>query len=73
LIHDISLIHQAGLKVIVAPGARKQINKILDDDKIEWKMQNGLRVAPDSIDSIPAERKALWSPERGSKVYRIKL
>lgn len=48
LIHDIALIHQAGLKVIVAPGARKQINKILDDAKIEWKMQNGSRVAPES-------------------------
>lgn len=48
LIHDISLIHQAGLKVIVAPGARKQINKILDDAKIEWKIQNGSRVAPES-------------------------
>lgn len=48
LIHDISLIHQAGLRVIVAPGARKQINKILDDAKIEWKIQNGSRVAPES-------------------------
>ncbi|MBR5966684.1 MAG: amino-acid N-acetyltransferase [Treponema sp.] len=48
LIHDIALIHQAGLKVIVAPGARKQINKILDDAKIEWKIQNGSRVAPES-------------------------
>ena len=48
LIHDISLIHQAGLKVIVAPGARKQITKILDDAKIQWKMQNGFRVADES-------------------------
>ena len=48
LIHDIALIHQAGLKVIVAPGARKQISEILDGAKIEWKIQNGSRVAPES-------------------------
>ena len=48
LIHDIALIHQAGLKVIVAPGARKQISQILDGAKIEWKIQNGSRVAPES-------------------------
>ena len=48
LIHDIALIHQAGLKVIVAPGARKQISEILDGAKIEWKIQKGSRVAPES-------------------------
>nr|MCR5044969.1 amino-acid N-acetyltransferase [Treponema sp.] len=48
LIHDISLIRQAGLKVIVAPGARKQINQILDSAKIQWKIQNGSRVADES-------------------------
>ena len=48
LIHDISLIHQAGLRVIVAPGARKQISEILDGAKIEWKIQKGSRVAPES-------------------------
>lgn len=48
LIHDIALIHQAGLKVIVAPGARKQISEILDGAKIVWKIQNGSRVAPES-------------------------
>ena len=48
LIHDIALIHQAGLKVIVAPGARKQISEILDAAKIEWKIQKGSRVAPES-------------------------
>ncbi len=48
LIHDIALIHQAGLKVIVAPGARKQISEILDGAKIEWKIQKGSRVAPEA-------------------------
>ena len=32
-----------------------------------------LGFAPDSIDSIPPERKKLWNPERGSKVYRMKF
>jgi amino-acid N-acetyltransferase len=26
----------------------------------------------DTIDTIPAERQKLWSPERGSKVYRLR-
>ena len=25
----------------------------------------------DKIESIPEERRAKWSPERGSKVYRL--
>ena len=48
LIHDIALIHQAGLKVIVAPGARKQISETLDGAKIEWQIKDGSRVAPES-------------------------
>ena len=52
LIHDISLIHQAGIKVIVAPGARKQISKVLDDAKIEWQIHDGSRVAGESAMSL---------------------
>ena len=26
----------------------------------------------DTIDTIPAERQKIWTPERGSKVYRLK-
>ena len=26
---------------------------------------------PDSVESIPQERRAKWTPERGSKVFRL--
>ncbi len=43
-IHDIALIHEAGLKVIIVPGARNQINKVLNDAKIKWQIKKGLRI-----------------------------
>lgn len=43
-IRDIALIHEAGIKVIIVPGARRQINKILDDAGISWEIKNGSRI-----------------------------
>ena len=45
-IHDISLIKEAGLKVLVVPGAHKRIDKILEDNKVEWNTVNGIRITP---------------------------
>jgi len=46
-IHDISLIHQAGLKVIIVPGAHKRIDKILSDNNKKWTVKNGTRITED--------------------------
>ncbi|MBP5284334.1 MAG: amino-acid N-acetyltransferase [Treponema sp.] len=46
-IHDIALIHQAGLKVIIVPGAHKRIDEILTQNKIKWTMKNRIRITPD--------------------------
>ncbi len=43
-IHDISLIHEAGIKVIIIPGARTQINSALEEQKISWQIKNGFRI-----------------------------
>ena len=43
---------------------------IMTTQASDWFEKIGF--AEDSIDSIPAERKSKWTPERGSKVYRLK-
>ena len=36
---DIALIHQAGLRVVIVPGARKRIDQILSDSKFSRKVK----------------------------------
>jgi len=43
-IRDIALLHEAGLKVVIIPGARRRIDDILSSANIESKFQNGIRV-----------------------------
>jgi amino-acid N-acetyltransferase len=43
-IGDICLIHQAGLRVIIVPGARKRIDEILESSMVAWRTEDGCRV-----------------------------
>lgn len=43
---------------------------IMTTQAIDWFEQLGFE--EDVIDSLPAERRKLWTPERNSKVYRLK-
>lgn len=43
-IRDIALIHQAGIKVCIVPGARKRIDEILTASKISWEYKDGIRI-----------------------------
>lgn len=43
-IHDISLIHQAGLQVLIVPGAHKRIDDILTLNNIKWQITNDCRI-----------------------------
>lgn len=53
LIHDISLIYQSGIKLIIVPGCRKRINEILSQSDISWKIVNGQRVTtPEAMSLI---------------------
>jgi amino-acid N-acetyltransferase len=45
-IHDICLIRQAGLKVLLVPGAHKRIDNILTKNSIKWTSHNGTRITP---------------------------
>ena len=43
-IRDISLLHQAGLKVVIIPGARTRIDEVLQSAKIDWSYKNNIRI-----------------------------
>ena len=43
-IRDIAMIHEAGIKVVIVPGARKRIDEVLETNAMQWKMKNGVRL-----------------------------
>lgn len=52
-IRDIAMIHQAGLKVIIVPGARLKIDETLSKNNIKWSYKNGVRITtPDAMPLI---------------------
>lgn len=57
-IHDISLIHEAGINVIIVPGARGQINDALKEQHISWQIKNGFRVTNER--AMPAIKTAAF-------------
>ena len=57
-IRDISLIHEAGLRVILVPGAHKHIDKILTENHISWTRKDGCRITSD--DAIPLIKTAAF-------------
>jgi len=57
-IHDIALIHDAGLKIIIVPGARKRINEILSSSQIGWTIEDGIRIT--SEESVPLIKMAAF-------------
>ena len=57
-IRDISLIHQAGLNVVIVPGARNHIDKTLQSANISWQTKNGYRVTTE--DAMPLIKTAAF-------------
>lgn len=57
-IRDISLIHEAGLRVILVPGAHKHIDKILAENNIAWERKDGFRITTD--DAMPLIKTAAF-------------
>ncbi len=45
---DISLLHEAGLKVVLIPGARTRIDQVLASENISWTYKNNIRIISDS-------------------------
>ena len=57
-IRDIALLHQAGLKVVLIPGARRRIDEILNNAKIKWTHNEGIRVTTN--DAMPLIKMAAF-------------
>ena len=51
-IEDISVINKLGLKIIVVHGGGKNIQKKLDENKIESKFIDGLRITDEKVIKI---------------------
>lgn len=45
---DIALIHEAGLKVVIVPGAKKRIDEVLSSSNISWTYKDNIRITDDS-------------------------
>lgn len=46
-IHDIALLHETGIKVVIVPGAAGHISSVLDAYSISWSFKNGIRITGD--------------------------
>lgn len=57
-IKDISLLHRAGLRVILVPGAARRIDEILSRSGINWKTKDGCRVT--DTDAMPLIKMAAF-------------
>ena len=57
-IRDIALLHQAGLKVILIPGARRRIDEILKNANIKWTYNEAFRVT--SAEAMPLIKMAAF-------------
>lgn len=43
-IHDLALLHETGIRIVLIPGAHNHINRVLDSYGIAWKIQNTIRI-----------------------------
>ncbi len=57
-IYDISLIHEAGLRVLLVPGAHTHINEELTEHHIAWEIKNGCRIT--SEEAMPFIKTAAF-------------
>ncbi|MCQ2592380.1 MAG: amino-acid N-acetyltransferase [Treponema sp.] len=57
-IGDIALLHQAGLKVLIIPGARTRIDQVLSSAGLEWTFKDNCRVA--SSEAMPFIKMAAF-------------
>ena len=45
--HDVSLLYETGIRVVIVPGAANHISKVLDAYNVPWEFKNGVRVTDD--------------------------
>lgn len=42
--HDVSLLYETGIRVVIVPGAANHISKVLDAYGVKWEIRNAVRV-----------------------------
>src|SRR4029453_1766801 len=53
VVHDLNLLHSLGIRLVVAHGCRPQVEAILEQQDIESRYANGVRVTdPESMDCV---------------------
>lgn len=57
-IRDIALLHEAGLKVVIIPGARKRIDQVLKSADINWTYKDLVRIT--NQDAMPLIKMAAF-------------
>lgn len=57
-ISDIALLHQAGLQVVIIPGARNRIDEVLKANGIEWSYNENIRITKE--DAMPIIKMAAF-------------
>jgi len=45
--HDLSLLSETGIRIVIVPGAANHISKVLDAYGISWEYRDGIRVTDD--------------------------
>lgn len=51
-LHDISLLHESGLRVVIIPGSRKRIDEALEKNSISWTVKNGCRITDSHLEAM---------------------
>lgn len=64
LIHDIALLHSLGIRQVLVHGARPQIEQRLQDEGVEFRYVNGLRITDD---------RALLYVQEAAGIVRIQI
>ena len=58
LVKDLVLLHQAGIRVVLVPGARQRIDEVLERYGVPWRREHGVRIA--TADAIPFIKMAAF-------------
>lgn len=57
-IRDIALLHEAGIKVVIIPGARSRIDEVLTTNGIKWSYHENIRIS--SHEAMPLIKMAAF-------------
>lgn len=58
LVQDVVLLHQAGIRIVLIPGARQRIDEVLSRYDVAWERTDGVRIA--SKEAIPFIKMAAF-------------